>query len=101
MGCIFISKLQIEFLVQTIWQPEASVLFHKAVNSYRGYLDSSDVGELFDRECFDGIEPTLSTNLWPADAKFTFTISILMNTPQQRRKVITVQYLEVSRAPIC
>lgn len=58
MGCIFISKQQIEFLVQRIGQPEASVLLRKIFNSYRGYLDSSDVRELYDHDYLEGIRAT-------------------------------------------
>jgi 2-polyprenyl-3-methyl-5-hydroxy-6-metoxy-1,4-benzoquinol methylase len=58
MGSIFFSKQQIEFFVQKIGQPKASILLQKIFNSYRNYLDSNDVQELYDEDYLEGIRST-------------------------------------------
>jgi 2-polyprenyl-3-methyl-5-hydroxy-6-metoxy-1,4-benzoquinol methylase len=55
---MYLTKLQIEVLVKKIGQPKASILLHKIFNSYRTYLDSSDVRELYDHDYFEGIRRT-------------------------------------------
>jgi 2-polyprenyl-3-methyl-5-hydroxy-6-metoxy-1,4-benzoquinol methylase len=52
---MYLTKQQIESIVKKSGQPKASILLHKIFNSYRTYLDSSDVRELYDRDYFDGI----------------------------------------------
>jgi 2-polyprenyl-3-methyl-5-hydroxy-6-metoxy-1,4-benzoquinol methylase len=58
MGSIFFSKQQIEFFVQKIGQPKASILLQNIFNSYRNYLDSNDVQELYDEDYLEGIRST-------------------------------------------
>lgn len=55
---MYLTKAQIESLVKKIGQPKASVLLHKIFNSYRGYLDSNDVRELYDHDYLEGIRAT-------------------------------------------
>lgn len=43
-----LTKQQIEYFVNKVGQPEASILLNKFFNSYRHYLNSSDVADLYD-----------------------------------------------------
>jgi 2-polyprenyl-3-methyl-5-hydroxy-6-metoxy-1,4-benzoquinol methylase len=45
---MYLTKQQINTFVKTVGQPKASVLLNKFFNSYRSYLDSSDVADLYD-----------------------------------------------------
>ncbi len=58
MNQLFLTKQQIEFFVNKIGKLNASILLHKIFNSYRTYLDSCDVRELYDKDYLEGIRMT-------------------------------------------
>jgi 2-polyprenyl-3-methyl-5-hydroxy-6-metoxy-1,4-benzoquinol methylase len=60
---MYLTKQQIESLVKKIGQPKASILLHKIFNSYRNYLDSNDVRELYDHDYLEGIRKTPAFDL--------------------------------------
>ena len=55
---MYLTEREIESLVKKIGLPKASILLHKRFNSYRNYLDSSDVKELYDHDYLEGIRMT-------------------------------------------
>jgi len=55
---MYLTKREIESIVKKIGLPKASILLHKIFNSYRNYLDSSDVRELYDHDYLEGIRMT-------------------------------------------
>ena len=55
---MYLTKREIESIVKKIGLPNASILLHKIFNSYRNYLDSSDVRELYNHDYLEGIRMT-------------------------------------------
>jgi len=58
MGRLFLSKQQIDFLVEKIGLVEASKVLNRLFKIYRIYLNSNDMRELYDHDYLEGIRAT-------------------------------------------